>query len=129
MIGIWSYGWFKTSEKVPYLDLPALGWDQFGRSGRAYTQGRFRGENLIYNEIEYRFPLQKKKETIGWVIFINGTTATGPTDIPLFKYYDIGYGDGLRIMINKKSRANLNIDYAFSKYGASSLYLGLNEVF
>ncbi|MFC2125740.1 BamA/TamA family outer membrane protein [Bacteroidota bacterium] len=39
LIGFWTYGWFVTSGDVPYLDLPAVGWDQFGRSGRAYTQG------------------------------------------------------------------------------------------
>ena len=129
LIGFWTYGWFVTSGKVPYLDLPAVGWDQFGRSGRAYTQGRFRGQDLIYNEIEYRFPLQEDKETLGAVVFVNGTTASNGGNIGLFKYYDIGYGAGLRVMINKKSRVNLNLDYAFGNYGAQGFYLGLNEVF
>jgi outer membrane protein assembly factor BamA len=130
LVGFWIYGSFMTSGTLPYMDLPALGWDQFGRSGRAYTQGRFRGEDLIYNEIEYRFPLQRKKEFLGAVVFINGTTATSRhTGIDLYEYYDIGYGLGLRIMIDKKSRANLNIDYAFGNYGAQGFYLGINEVF
>jgi hypothetical protein len=130
LIGLWNYGWFVTGGTVPYLDLPAIGWDQFGRSGRAYTQGRFRGQNLIYNEIEYRVPLQKNKDTFGAVFFVNGTTASNKDGgINLFKYYDIGYGAGLRIMILKKSRVNLNLDYAFGKYGAQGFYLGLNEVF
>lgn len=129
LIGFWIYGWFVTSGKVPYLDLPAVGWDQFGRSGRAYTQGRFRGEDIVYNEIEYRVPLQKNKETLGAVVFVNGTTASNGGNINLFKYYDLGYGAGLRVMINKKSRANLSLDYAFGKYGAQGFYLGLNEVF
>ncbi len=129
LIGFWTYGWFVTSGKVPYLDLPAQGWDQFGRSGRAYTQGRFRGLDVVYNEIEYRVPLQKDKETFGAVVFINGTTASNRENIALFDYYDIGYGAGLRVMIDKKSRVNLNLDYAFGKYGAQGFYLGLNEVF
>ncbi|TLX76521.1 hypothetical protein E9993_06425 [Labilibacter sediminis] len=130
MIGFWTYGWFVTSGEVPYLDLPAVGWDQFGRSGRAYTQGRFRGENLMYGEIEYRFPLQKNKETFGGVVFVNTTTATNEmADINLMQNLDYGYGVGLRVMLNKKSRANLNIDFAWGKYGASGFYLGLNEVF
>ncbi len=129
LIGFWTYGWFVTSGKVPYLDLPAVGWDQFGRSGRAYTQGRFRGQDVIYNEIEYRFPLQRDKETFGGVVFINGTTASNRENISLFDYYDIGYGAGLRVMIDKKSRVNLNLDYAFGKYGAQGFYIGLNEVF
>ncbi|MFV0269994.1 MAG: BamA/TamA family outer membrane protein [Draconibacterium sp.] len=130
LIGFWTYGWFVTSGKVPYLDLPSVGWDQFGRSGRAYTQGRFRGEDIWYGEVEYRMPLQKNKETFGAVVFLNGTTASSRTnDIALFDNLDVGYGAGLRIMINKKSRTNLNLDYAFGKYGASGFYLGLNETF
>lgn len=130
LIGLWTYGSFVTSGDVPYLDLPAVGWDQFGRSGRAYTQGRFRGEDLMYGEVEYRFPLQKTKETFGGVVFVNTTTASNRNaDINLFKYLDYGYGAGLRVMINKKSRANLSIDYAFGKYGARGFYFGINEVF
>jgi len=130
LIGFWTYGWFKSSGTVPYLDLPGVGWDQFGRSGRAYTQGRFRGQNMMYHEIEYRVPLQRKKEMFGAVAFVNGTTASNKDgDISLYEYLDIGYGIGLRVMINKKSRANLNIDYAFGEYGAQGFYFGLNEVF
>lgn len=130
LIGFWTYGWFTTSGDVPYLDLPAVGWDQFGRSGRAYTQGRFRGEDLLYGEIEYRFPFQKAKETFGGVVFVNATTASNRNgEIDLFQYLDYAYGVGLRVMINKKSRANLSLDFAWGKYGASGFYLGLNEVF
>lgn len=130
LIGFWTYGWFVTSGDVPYLDLPAVGWDQFGRSGRAYTQGRFRGLDLWYGEIEYRFPLMREKELLGGVVFVNGTTAgSREGGIGLFDYLDYGYGVGIRIMVNKKSRANLNLDYAWGKYGASGFYLGINEVF
>ncbi|PIB37075.1 hypothetical protein BFP72_17525 [Reichenbachiella sp. 5M10] len=130
MIAVWTYGWFVTSGNVPYLDLPAVGWDQFGRSGRAYTQGQFRGEDLAYAEVEYRVPLQRNKETFGAVVFANTTTASNPNgDIQLFEYLDFGYGMGLRVMINKKSRANLNLDVAFGEYGASGFYFGINEAF
>lgn len=130
MIALWNYGWFVTSGKAPYLDLPAVGWDQYGRSGRAYTQGRFRGEQLIYNEIEYRVPLLPKSDLLGAVVFVNGTTACNKAaKIRLFEYYDIGYGAGLRVMVSKKNKANLNLDYAFGKYGAQGFYVGLNEVF
>jgi hypothetical protein len=130
LLGFWTYGWFQVSNDVPYMDLPAVGWDQFGRSGRAYTQGRFRGENLMYFETEYRFPLLPNKEFLGGVVFMNATTATNKAaDIGLFDYMDPAVGVGLRVMINKKSRANLNIDYAWGKYGAQGFYFGLNEAF
>jgi outer membrane protein assembly factor BamA len=130
LLGFWTYGWFVTTGDVPYMDLPAVGWDQFGRSGRAYTQGRFRGQDMIYGETEYRFPLQKEKETFGGVVFLNATTASNrDANINVFKYINTAYGIGLRVMINKRSRANLNIDYAWGNYGAQGFYLGLNEVF
>jgi outer membrane protein assembly factor BamA len=130
LIGFWGYGWFVTSGNVPYMDAPAVGWDLFGRSGRGYTQGRFRGKNLIYTELEYRFPLQRHKERFGGVVFINSTTADNPVSgIKLFEYNDYAYGAGLRFMVDKKSRANLTIDYAIGKYGSQGFYFGINEVF
>jgi hypothetical protein len=32
------------------LDLPAIGEDQYGKSGSGYTQGRFRGQEMIDGE-------------------------------------------------------------------------------
>jgi len=87
LLAVWAYGNFVTSGDVPYLDLPAVGWDQYGRSGRAYPQGRFRGENVMYGEVEYRIPLQKDKETFGAVVFANATTASNSdANIGLFDY-------------------------------------------
>lgn len=130
LIGFWGYGWFVTGGDVPYLDLPAVGWDQFGRSGRAYTQGRFRGEDMIYTEVEYRFPLTDK-EKWGGVLFVNGTTASNRDgNIGLYQYLDPGYGFGLRYMFDEKSRTNIDLDFAFGNYGANfAFYFGINEVF
>ncbi len=130
LIGLWVFGWFQTSGTAPYMDLPAVGWDQFGRSGRAYTQGRFRGQDLIYTELEYRVPLLRKKELLGAVVFVNATTASNrDAGISLYEYMDFGYGIGLRVLVMKKSRANLTIDYAWGEYGAQGFYFGLNEAF
>lgn len=130
VLGVWAYGNFVTSGDVPYLDLPAVGWDQFGRSGRAYPQGRFRGESIMYAEVEYRFPLQKNKDTFGGVVFANGTTANNPNaNIGLFDYVEPGVGIGWRIMIDKKARTNLTLDYSWGAYGAQGFYLNVNEAF
>jgi hypothetical protein len=64
------------------------------------------------------------------VAFINGTTASNRrAGISLYEYLDIGYGVGLRVMVMKKTRANLSLDYAWGEYGAHGIYFGLNEVF
>ena len=46
ILAIWAYGQFVTRGKVPYLNLPAIGWDQRSRSGEGYTQGLFRGDGF-----------------------------------------------------------------------------------
>jgi hypothetical protein len=140
LIGIWFYGNFVTSGDVPYMDLPAVGWDQFGKSGRAYTQGRFRGLDLLYFETEYRFPIpifKKHPDLLGGVAFVNATTADNrgaqhgfeDYNIDLFDYVDPGYGIGLRVMVNKKSKSCVTLDYAWGKYGAQGFWFGFNETF
>ena len=133
LLAFWIYGSFQTSGNLPYLDLPALGWDQFGRSGRAYTQGRFRGENLMYSELEYRVHIlgtKKNPDFMGAVAFVNVTTASNKaTNIDLFQYIEPGYGVGLRFMMNKTSRTNITLDYAWGAYGAQGLFLNVNETF
>lgn len=88
LIAFWAFGWFVTGGKVPYMFLPATGWDMFGRSSRPHTMGRFRGEDLVYTEVEWRFPLQKNKDRLGAVLFVNSTTASSRTEqVNLFKLF------------------------------------------
>lgn len=130
LIALWTYGWFLTTGNTSYMTLPAVGWDMFARSGRPYTQGRFRGEDLVYAEVEWRFPLQKEKDNWGGVVFLNSTTASSRTDnINLFGNIAPGYGCGIRYMINKNKRVNIGLDYGFGIKGAQGLFLNLNEYF
>lgn len=130
VLALWTYGWFVTSGNSPYMALPAVGWDMFARSGRPYTQGRFRGEDLAYAEAEWRFPLQKNKDKWGGVLFLNTTTASSRTEnINLFSYLEFGYGGGLRFMINEDKRVNIGLDYGFGAHGAQGLFVNLNEYF
>jgi len=133
IIAFWAFGNFQTSGTLPYMDLPALGYDQMSNSGRAYAQGRFRGQSLIYTELEYRrilFGTKNNPDMFGAVVFANATTASNTDQkIDLFNYVDPAFGLGLRIMVEKKSRTILAIDYAWGAYGASGFYLALNQAF
>jgi outer membrane protein assembly factor BamA len=130
LLALWTHGWFVTSGTSPYLALPAIGWDMFARSGRPYTQGRIRGEDMVYAEAEWRFPLQREKDKWGGVLFCNATTASSRTeDINLFDNVVPGYGAGLRFLINEKKRVNLGLDYGFGVNGAQGLFVNLNEYF
>jgi outer membrane protein assembly factor BamA len=133
MLCFWGMGNFVTSGSVPYMVLPALGEDQYNKSGRGYAQGRFRGQSLIYGETEYRRHLISTKtnpDFLGMVLFANAITATNKdAGIGLFKYVNVGCGTGIRIMISKKPRTNFGIDYGWGNYGSSGIYLKLNEAF
>jgi len=130
VLAFWTFGWFVTGGTSPYLALPAIGWDMFARSGRPFTQGRIRGEDLMYGEAEWRFPLQKTKDKWGAVLFLNTSTASSRTEnIYLFQSMVVGYGAGLRFMLNEKKRVNLGLDYGFGSHGAQGLFVNLNEYF
>jgi outer membrane protein assembly factor BamA len=130
LLAFWTFGSFVTGGKVPYMFLPATGWDLFGRSGRPYTQGRFRGEDLSYTELEWRFPLQKTKDKFGAVIFTNMSSASSRTQsIGLFNSFQFGYGAGFRYMLSAKNRVNIALDYGWGHNGATGFFLNLNEYF
>ena len=102
----------------------------FGRSGRGYAQGRFRGESMLYSEAEYRFPLQKNKETFGGTLFFNASSFSSKmTNEKLLEKINAAYGIGFRVMINKENRTTISADYGFGKKGNSGFYLNVNESF
>ncbi len=113
----------------PYLTLMALGEDQKGRSGRGYIAGRYRGEDIMYGEIEYRFPISPCSQILGGVVFINATTTTNQTtQVHLFDYVRPSFGVGLRAMFNKYMRLNINLDFGFG-YKSKGLYFSGTDTF
>jgi hypothetical protein len=126
VLGLWLYGW-GTSDKPPYLDLPSSGWDTYGRGARGYVHGRIRGQDQLYAETEYRRTLTANG-LLGAVAFVNAIS-TKETTTSQFENPDVGAGVGLRIRLNKHSRANLCIDYGQGVHGSHSWLLAMNEVF
>jgi len=126
VLAIWSTMWF-TFGNGPYLDLPAIGWDTYGRSGRGYLQGNLRGTNQIYNEFEYRVRLSRN-DMWGAVGFVNLMATTAPGD-GAFGSLDPGYGLGLRMKFNKKTSTNLSVDAARGQDDQTRWFFGLQEVF
>jgi hypothetical protein len=113
----------------PYFDLPATGTDTYGRSSRGYAEGRFRGERLVYGEIEYRGTLMRNN-LLGMVAFLNTATITNLADDEhLFENYAPGIGAGLRLLVNKRSKTQLCFDVAFGKQGSKGIYLAVQEAF
>ncbi|HKC13734.1 MAG TPA: BamA/TamA family outer membrane protein [Vicinamibacteria bacterium] len=127
-VAFWFFADLVTGGIAPYFDLPATGDDTYGRSGRGYTQGRFRGERMLYGEIEYRWTITKNG-LLGMVAFLNTETLSDrETDERLFDSFATGAGAGLRLMLSKRSKTNLCVDYGHGK-GSSGVYVGLREAF
>lgn len=128
ILALWGYGQFVTRGRLPYLNLPAIGWDQRSRGGEGYTQGLFRGFNLVYLSAEYRFPITCN-QVLGGVVSTNFTTTSNKDqDIRLFQYVQPAVGLGLRICIDKATRTNLVVDYAVGRQ-SSGFYLNAGETF
>jgi outer membrane protein assembly factor BamA len=127
ILAFWSYNWFTTGGTPPYLLLPSTAWDEFSNTGRGYIQGRFRSRNMIDQEAEYRFVVSRNG-LFGGVVFVNAETFS---DILTGKYTVIspGGGLGIRIMLNKFSRTNIALDYAWGTQGSQGFFVNLGEVF
>jgi len=65
---------------------------------------------------------------LGAVAFVNGLS-TRETASSKFESPDPGAGLGLRIRLNKHSRANLCIDHGWGLGGSQSWQLSMNEAF
>jgi len=129
LMAFWLMGNFSPPGEFPYMILPATAYDQRSRSARGYTQGRFRGNALVYGEAEYRFPLSPCGGVWGGVLFVNATTASNPIQsLKLFQSIKPAYGMGLRVMVDKQSRTNLAIDFGFGDK-SSGFYLAASETF
>lgn len=129
LLGFWFFSNFQVSGRQPYMTLMALGEDQRARSGRGYIAGRYRGKDLVYGEIEYRFPISKCSKVLGGVLFLNATTASYDIkNISLFEYVRPGVGAGLRLMINKHFRTNITLDFGWG-HKSEGFYFSGTETF
>lgn len=121
-----AFYWSTFGGKPHYLDLPSIGWDRDGRTGRGFTRNRFRSNALIYFETEYRTDISKNG--FWGAVFFTNVSSVSKLDTYQFKKWNPAIGTGLRIKWNKKNNSNLVLDYGISK-NDWSLRLGLAENF
>lgn len=127
VLAFWSYDWFTKRGRPPYLMLPNTGGDPSSNTGRGYIQGRYRGNNFIYLESEYRMQLTRNG-LFGAVVFANAQSVTrdGVRSVDVIAP---GYGAGLRVKLNKFNNTNLAVDYGFGIEGSRGFFVNLGEVF
>jgi outer membrane protein assembly factor BamA len=128
-LAVWAYADLVVDGVAPYFDLPSTAGDSYGRSGRGYAEGHFRGEKLAFVELEYRAPLMQN-DFLGMVAFANATTISNrQAGERLFDNFAPGAGAGLRVLLNKRSRTNLAFDIGFGEKGNRGVYLTVQEAF
>jgi len=128
-LAFWSFGDFVTGGPAPYFSLPTSAGDPDGRSNRGYAEGRFRGERMLYGEIEYR-GLVTRNGFVGVVSFANiATLSNQETGERLFHSAAVGGGGGVRLLLSKRSRTNICFDVGFGRSGSRGVYLGLRDAF
>ena len=128
-LAVWAYTDLVVDGVAPYFDLPSTASDSYGRSGRGYAEGHFRGEKMAFVEVEYRGPLMRN-DFLGMVAFVNTTTISNRQGgEQLFDNFAPGAGAGLRLLLNKRSRTNLAFDVGFGENGNFGVYLVVQEAF
>ncbi len=126
LLALWGR-WWMTLGHAPYFQLPAVGWDIAGRTGRGYVQGRIRAQDLAYLEAEYRIRLSANGFW-GAAAFLNAISAGDPLTGALQRP-NYGGGVGLRMKLNKHSNTNITIDWGFSEGSSPAVFLGTGEAF
>jgi len=128
VLALWHWASYKLGGAIPYLEMPGTAHDTYGRSGRGYTFGRFKGPSFADFEAEWRFPITRNK-LISGVCFYNLQTASDDINKKVFQFWEMGGGVGLRILFVKANRTNLCVDFAQGNYNSKGLFFGTTEVF
>jgi len=125
-LAIWGFTWL-TYGHPPYLELPYIAGDTYGKTGRGYLLGRIRSTNLAYLEAEYRLEL-RRDGLLGLVGFGSGTTVTDPGS-GAFGSANWAGGAGIRVKFAKVSDTNLAVDFGWGEAGSFGVFAGLGEAF
>lgn len=121
ILAIQLYGLFGKGE-VPFNRLPGLGGSSIMRG---YYSGRFRDNNYLAFQMEWRMPIWKIISLRTWVGAGQVASSFNQFDWPGFKP---NIGVGLRFQFDKRSRSNIRMDEGFGK-NTQGFYFKINEAF
>ncbi len=127
VLSAWAIGWMTRAGLPPYFDLPSVGWDTYNRTARGYRAGRFRGRDWVYAEVEYRTDLTRSG-LFGAVAFVN-TSRFNDFETGTLQGWAPAAGMGFRVKLDKETRSNIALDFAWGRDGSRGVYLALNEAF
>lgn len=112
-----------TNGQVPLLEKNRMGNSVMMRG---YFQGRFRDDQYLAAQIEYRYPVGK---FIYIATFLSaGQTADKLNDLKI-SYTQTSGGAGIRVLLDKKKKIYGRLDWAYTQQGNTGFYARLGEAF
>ncbi|MGX9460078.1 BamA/TamA family outer membrane protein [Shewanella sp. A14] len=115
----WQVQGHLTSGDVPWNLLPDLGGSD---AMRGYIRGRYRDEQMMMGQIEYRLPVFQRYGMVFW----GAVGSVAPKVSELTDTLLTAYGTGFRFKI--KDNINLRLDVGVGE-NETNFYLNVNEVF
>jgi outer membrane protein assembly factor BamA len=115
----WQVQGHLTSGDVPWNLLPDLGGSD---AMRGYIRGRYRDEQMMMGQVEYRLPIFQRYGMVFW----GSVGSVAPKVSELTDTLLTAYGTGFRFKI--KDNINLRFDIGVGENG-TNFYLNVNEVF
>ncbi len=122
VLAVQAFSFNNTGSDVPLRSLATLGGIN---SMRGYYDGRYRDDNQLVFQAEYRQNIYKR---IGMVAFGNFGDVSHNLNYRLqdMKY---SFGAGLRYAINKSEKLNIRLDYGIGPGKNHGFYFELGEAF
>lgn len=107
---------------IPFNQMAMLGGT---RKMRGFYEGRYRDNNLLMLQAEYRAPLFWR---LGAVAFATVGDVANRFDNFKLNEFKVAYGGGLRAMIDKKQKINVRLDIGWAD-PKPNFYLTVTEAF
>lgn len=121
VLGLQLYGVFTTSG-TPFYDVAMLGGKTIMRG---YYLGRYRDNELLAGQIEYRAKLFWR---IGGVVFLGAGEVMPKIKEFHFRELQYAYGFGLRFQFDVAEKIDIRADFGFGK-GTSGVYFDVQQAF
>ncbi|MEM9830586.1 MAG: BamA/TamA family outer membrane protein [Bacteroidota bacterium] len=121
IVAVQLFGYFSQGE-TPFIELATLGGDMIMRG---YYEGRYRDNNLLAGQVEYRYHIWKNLGAVGFVGIGDVARQFGDFSLPNVKP---SVGAGLRYALIPEENLNIRLDFAVGQ-GTSNFYINIAEAF
>jgi outer membrane protein assembly factor BamA len=122
IIGMQLYA-MGNSGDVPFYSLGMAGGTE---RMRGYYYGSIRDKMIMNTQVEFRMPIWNIFGVVGFLSA--GRVGEDWSDMSLDGLWYSG-GFGLRIMVDRANRANIQIDFGYGERGSKTVVLGFAEAF